>query len=178
MLRIAICDDEIDECKEIEQYIYQVADARFELNVCVFDSSSAFYDSLEKDCGYDIVFLDYEMAPYDGREIGIRIRDLGNMGCSIIYVSNHSEMIFELLDSQLFHFIEKPIEPDKFEKVFLSALNKATGSDNCLQVKVGKRYMMIPLREIVYVESEWRQVNIHTVHTKYQVYGKLDEIES
>lgn len=177
MINIAICDDERSECNLMEQYIYKIVDKNEDMDLSVFESGIEFMKSLELNCDYDIILLDYELDGCDGRSIGMRIRELGNHNSIIIYVSNHSEAIFDLLDADIFNFIKKPIDYGRFEQVFLAALNNAKSNDKKLKVKIGKHDIYIDMREIIYIESIWRQVNIHTSKQEYLVYAKLDEIE-
>ncbi len=87
---IAICDDEIGTCSDLEKMILDFEDrCALQIETEVFYSGEAFYRSIQEQCPYDLVFLDIQLLEMDGVQVGRKIREqLGNDKISIVYISS------------------------------------------------------------------------------------------
>ena len=131
----------------------------------------------------DAFILDIEMSGMNGIELAkeIRRRDLNVL---IIFVTGHSNYVFDVFETITFDFIIKPVTKEKIvelvkkvkeflfvaKKKFVFCYNKSTYS--------------IPYDEIIYLEKMKRKIYIHTSdeNTVYQsnmnlkeVWNRLDE---
>lgn len=178
MLQIAICDDDLDDCNLIFNYINTIMEGCSEsYEIYKFHGGKEFLVAITSGAVYDIAFLDYEMEEINGLRLGMELRSNENRQSLLIYVSSHSEMIFQLLDTYIFNFIEKPISYEKFEEVFLKAYRKVTDNNVRIRISINRNDYFIEKQEIILVESLWRQLKIHTTGQEYMIYGKLDEFE-
>ena len=70
MRRIAICDDEIGTCSDLEKMILDFADRRaLQIETEGFYSGETFYRSIQEQCPYDLVFLDIQLLEMDGVQV-------------------------------------------------------------------------------------------------------------
>ena len=105
MINIAICDDDINVTKEIEDLINNMSNKQM-FNIEIFVDGNEF---LQTDYAkYDIVFLDIEMGSVSGIDIALEIRKI-NDSSIIFFITNHFRYISEALKSMPFQYILKPI---------------------------------------------------------------------
>lgn len=89
MYQIAVCDDEIRTCREIEKYVNRFQEeVDIKLNVNCFYSGSALCEAM-KEREFDLLFLDIEFPDTNGVEIGKYIRNIcQNRKTQIVYISS------------------------------------------------------------------------------------------
>lgn len=109
MFHIAICDDEVILCRQIEKYLEEYI-ARNLVKTEIFYSADKLYDALNKGEYYDLIFLDIEFQLSNGVEIGQRIRmELECEKVQIVYISAKQSYAMELFPIRPMNFLVKPI---------------------------------------------------------------------
>lgn len=177
MIKIAICDNEEEMCRLIEEHIHQVEVSGKLIWIHKFLSGEDLLKSMESGNSYHMIFLDYEMDGLNGGQVGSAVREIyRDETCLLIYVSSHPEMMAKLLDTEMYHFIEKPIIHKTFERIFLKACKRVTESKDIFLLKSGKEQIPIGKDGIYYLESEARKIKVVTEEGIYMMYGKLDEV--
>ncbi|MCI9067535.1 MAG: DNA-binding response regulator [Lachnospiraceae bacterium] len=80
MIRVAICDDEIGTCSDIENIVLNYARRQaLKIDTEVFYSGETLFQAIENKDNYDRVFLDIQLLELDGVQVGKQIREqLGN----------------------------------------------------------------------------------------------------
>lgn len=179
MLKIAICDDEIDFTAKIESIIEDVArENGIQIDIDVFFNGLTLLKNIKNNnVRYDIIFLDIEMENMDGLETARKIRELDEI-VFLIYVTSHKNYAIEAYEVHPFQFIVKPIEVDIIKKYFLLIYEKINRGTFYYEYKFKKDYYRVMVNDIMYFESDKRVINIHmfdgTIHTYYD---KLNVIE-
>lgn len=177
MLKIAICDEDIKCTSKMKKIIERTAcenGIEIEIDVC-FEGSVLIENN--KRVPYDVIFLDVEMEKMNGLEIAKLIRKSNELAY-LIFVSSHSEYAIAAYEVQPFRFIVKPIEEELVKTCFLKAYAKISNVLSYFEYKFKKVYYKIPIKDIVYFESNKRVINIHLVDGSTQFYyDKLDVIE-
>lgn len=88
MFKIAICDDDRDYIKELEDIILECSDKQFVLKFYEFDSGEKLLHSKVDDM--DVVFLDIQMQGMNGNETAVQLNQKGYQGvlvqCSGIFM--------------------------------------------------------------------------------------------
>lgn len=89
MLNIAICDDNIAFCSELETNIIKCLKSEKELcEIDIYYNGENFIKQITSICKYDIIFLDIELVSTTGIEVGKYIREvLGNEEVYIAFIS-------------------------------------------------------------------------------------------
>ena len=82
---------------------------RLEISIDKYYSGEALLDSA---VNYDMVFLDYKMDGVDGLETA-RIMRKNNMDCTIIFITNHPDFIYESFEVETFRFFKKPLDIER-----------------------------------------------------------------
>lgn len=116
MIRIAICDDEIGTCSDIENMILDFADSHaLQIETEVFYSGETLYRFLKSECVFDLIFLDIQLLEMDGILVGKQIREqLKNEKVSIVYISSKETYAMHLFQVRPLDFLIKPITNEKY----------------------------------------------------------------
>ena len=108
-MRIAVCDDNtvlLPKLKEIIYDSFSVYTDEFEILIY---SSGTLLLNAHKQEPFQIIFLDIDMPKISGFDVAKTLRD-DFSNCFIIFITSHSELVYESMDFQPFHFIRKNCE--------------------------------------------------------------------
>ena len=142
-----------------------------------FDTGKRF---LETRGYFDILILDIQMEEMSGIEVA-RILRINQEKTILIFVTALKEYAAEAFEVSAFSYLLKPVEPEKFCRVFGSACGEvrkresAGGEQLFFQTKA--RSFVVPKKEILYVESHKRKVEIHTLGESITVYATMKSME-
>lgn len=127
--------------------------------------------------------MDIEMGAMDGIKAGyvLRGRDANDL-VQLIYISSHEEYHLQLFDVQPSGFIKKPIDPEQFIHKLTSTIHKVIrkqqqGNKNFLHLQQKGKEVLIPFRNIMYLESNKRRVILHALDEQIDYYSTLNEEE-
>ena len=177
MINIAICDDNITTTGELETMLQEIARKHFiQSETEVFWDGKKLAESVERGACFDIIFLDIEMGKEDGITVARRIREW-DKNILIIYVTSHESYMQESFAVRPFRFLVKPVGESKLEKCFLEAYEEVSGNDSYFRYSYQRMNHKIPIRDILYFESNRRKISIVTQKGDFELYGKLNEIE-
>lgn len=163
MIRIAVCDDnevvleKINRaiCKAFMLYTSDFIVKRF--------SSGTLLLREHRSEPFDILFLDIDMPKVTGFDIAKTLRDDFSY-CFIIFITSHSELIYESMDFQPFHFIRKnhkiPMEENIKEIVQKLMKHMKQNDKLILQDDLSGR-CAVYIRDILYIESDKHYVNYY-----------------
>lgn len=177
-MRIAIVDDELIICTKLENMLKEFFATKI---TCINDfcDGKDFIDEISTGTRYDIVFLDIEMASFDGYVTGNKIRELDpNETIYIVYISCHTENLSQFFKLHPFDFITKPFEQEKVNSVMINIFKDINAKKQRLEIVNKKQITYIPLVEIAYLESYKRLSILHLVNgTEVSTYKKLDDLQ-
>ena len=172
MIRIAVCDDTIEICSEIESIIL---DYDNQLSVDVFYSGEDLIKNIKNDNSCDLIFLDIEMGNINGVEVGHFIRDkLNDHITKIVYISSKSGYDRQLFDVQPLNFLPKLLDRKKVIQNIKLATMLLEKENKVFTFKVGNETHRLPIKEIIYFESDGRQIKLISTNKIYHFYGKID----
>lgn len=177
MFHIAICDDEVLLCTQLEKYLEQYIKKGI-VTTEVFYNADKLYEALSKGEHYDLIFLDIEFELTNGIEIGKKIRtELEDEKVQIVYISVKQTYAMDLFPLRPMNFLIKPVS----EKDVIDNVDKAIALsemyDSFFEFKFGADNYRIPYGNILYFESNNRKVHVHTKYGIKELYGRLNEIE-
>ena len=174
MIRIAIVDDE----KIIREHIKKLIENKQQ--EYVIDTYSAGEELLQAEKCYDIVFLDIQMDGINGidtaRALRQKVEDM-----VLVFVTGVKEYVFDAFDVAAFHYLIKPINEQKFtsviERAVLEVGKKKQHSMGQLFVKTRYRNVTLEQKDILYIESRAKKVEIHTKTDIMDAYASIGELE-
>lgn len=177
MIQIAICDDDQNICEELRIYIDRWGENHL-LETDIFYSGEALEEEL-KEKYYDLIFLDIVLKGKSGIELGRILREkMRNDSSQIIYISRHIEYAIELFQFQPLYFLQKPIKPAEFQKVFYLACDRVEKNTGIFEFKSGRKIHRIPFKEIMYFEGDNRRVKIVTQDSVHYCYSTIEKLFS
>ena len=178
MLNIAICDGDIQTTGRMELLIQKIAKLNFvDTEIEVFWSGESLVDAVVEGRGFDIIYLDIEMDQEDGISAAKRIR-MYDKNVLIIYVTSYESHMSESFSVRPCQFLVKPVSEQQMEACFKAAYEDINSGDFYFRYSYQRVNHKIPIRDILYFESNKRKVFIVTEKGSFELYGKLNEIEN
>lgn len=180
MVKIAICDDEIEICHQLEALVQKiVVSKRQNVVIEVFYSAKKLFEYIQQGNQFDAIFMDIEMDEMTGIEFSKKLREeINDEMTKVIFISWEKEYALDLFAVRPFHFLIKPLEYDKIKKVMEDLLKIIENENLSFAYKVGNEINLIDMRDIIYFMSDNRKIIMVTTTGKISFYGKLSEILS
>lgn len=177
-LNIAVCDDENIIREQIKNLIEKQA-----LNHILKIYSSG-RELLEEKLHFDIIFLDIQMEGLNGIDTAKKLRERGEETI-LIFITGLKEYVFDAFDVSAFHYLLKPVEEEKFYRVFQRAFEELKKREQKKQgegqeqffIKTRTRCFTINKNDILFIENRARKVEIHTRKEIIEIYAVMNELE-
>lgn len=163
MLRIAVCDDEEQQLKQIANLLEAYLQSHPELNgqVGTFESGNALLAQVDQSRSFDLYILDILMPELSGIEMGRQLRARKVDG-EIIYLTSSNDFAADSYDVHAFFYLLKPVDEQKMFQVMdgvVEALNRRRNSAILVNTADGPRRIL--LERIQYVERVGRRIRYH-----------------
>lgn len=173
-MKICICDDDANIHSRLEQLIENFMTAPVSLEVLKTSSGEELLE-LFGSSKPDIIFLDIEMSGISGILTAEKIREI-NKNTIIIFVSSHSDYVFDTFRLDALHFMRKPIQDYEFTEVFTRAMQKYKTLNSTITLRwQGERYS-VPIDTVTHAEGYNRHVMLHAGKDRYEAVGRLRDI--
>ena len=180
MIKIAICDDEAN----IRAYLISLI--RAQSCPCEIVEYASAGDCLADTQEIDLLFLDIELTTdrsgLDGMALAgqIRERTTGTQPV-IIFVTGYERYVFDAFDVGAFQYLLKPMDEEKFAKVFSRAVAQiGTAREKpgrVLTLQSANTSKTVPLDSIYYIESSNHKVELHLKNGEFACYAKIGDLE-
>ncbi len=172
-MKIAICDDEIEIGEQIKDLI------RSQKTDCRIEFYSSGEELLASEVVFDIIFLDIQMEGMDGLSTARQLRR--KTDALLIFITGIREAVFDAFDVSAFHYLLKPVDQEKFGEVFRRAVEVyQAGRQEPLVIRTGGRSLTLERKDILYLESRGRKVEIHRKADPaeiIEIYANMDVLE-
>lgn len=178
MLRIAICDDDLNFTGSLETLVL-LESRRMGIRVDteVFSDGKTLLKSIRSGERYGLIFIDIEMKQVDGISAAREIRET-DRAVLFIYISGYDKYLKELFEVEPFRFLSKPLEKEKFCRYFEEACHRMGETEVFYQFTFKREIRKVPLKDVVYFESRNRLVHIYLQDgSSVYFYGKLNTVE-
>lgn len=179
MYKVAICDDEIGTCNNLEIYIEKYMEAHYiSTEVDVFYTGEALCDYLEKNNEINLIFLDIELPKANGVEVGQYVRNkLKDEVTDIIYISSKTSYALDLFKCRPLDFIIKPLSYEKIENILDVVIKRNGIKSKTFEFQCEGVIQKILLQQIVYFRSDNKKIHIITCSGEEKVFnGKLIDV--
>lgn len=177
MLQIGICDDDV----HMLTYLSNLCSRLLPESRCSEYKSGR--DLLNSNKDFDIILMDIEMKEMDGLEVMKQLHSVGGPRASrrpaVIFITAFDKYVFDALDLFAFHYLLKPLNEEKFERVLLMAAAECRNAkkESAIFFHTKSSHLRLFPSQIHYVESNLRKVIIHTPSEAYEIYATMTELE-
>lgn len=170
-INIAICDDDINTAKKIEELIKSV-DSLEPFNTTIFVDGKKFCDTnLTK---YDIVFLDIELGDMSGIDIAVELKKV-NTTDIVFFITSYTSYISDAFKTMPFQYLLKPINEKLFREEFLRGLEKLKKAKYRIKIITKYGESNIKVDSIAHIEYINKKLIFYTRDEKISVAGKLSD---
>lgn len=178
MLKIAICDDDVPLCSQLEEIVKtHCISIAIEFEIVPFYQGEELLKSLITGKHYDLIFLDIEINTMTGIEVGNTIRNkLDDHITKIVFITSKQGYEQALFDVQPLNFIKKPLDVGKVKHCINLALKITQTEALFFEYKIGQQIHKVKLANILYFEAQRKKVKMVTQTEMILFYGTLSEI--
>lgn len=181
MIRIAICDDESNYLKKMEDSIrtFMHQECVEEYEIAVFSSAKALEERIFGHKEYDVIFLDMNMPQMSGLELAQKIRK-HDKEVILVFMTAFLDYAIEGYRLDVLRFLLKDMLDQLLPECMDAVLRKLqlhTKTMICSFIEGTKEILMA---DIYYIESQKHKLIFHLVHNRqqmYSLYDKLDRME-
>ena len=172
-LRIAVCDDEMAECRRLSHIIEKMLPGA---HPDCFQDGDEFLRSF-KPGAYDLIFMDILMPGRDGISVTEGLRSL-DANVPIAFTTGSTDHALDGYKYHVIRYLVKPYQPEEVKEVLeLAILQKQSRPK--LSLRIGGKEMSFEYDKVIYLEQ-----NSHTLYLNLvggatlQLTGKLDDVEA
>ena len=169
-MRIAVCDDDRAIRDEISRLVKKQMP---EADIAAYQSGEEMISAGED---FDISFLDIEMGKVSGMDIARHIREKEaslTQRSILIFVTGYREYMEEAFDVNAFHYLIKPIDPEKFAEVFDRARKEMSAFDEQNKKQIMVKTSGIQQFSSLYVSGDFLYHAICTAGNHHCVPGMM-----
>ncbi len=177
MYHIAICDDNVEDGKNILEMTKQILfDRNLEAVCSLFESPYDLLEDIRNNKGrYDLMLLDILMGKMDGIQLAKALRAEGSRA-TLIYTSVSSDYAIDGYKVQASDYLLKPID----REVLADSIDRVLKKHDSLFVEVDGVLKKIQIFDVQYVEAAGNYVVLKTSETgeTARVRATLSEAQS
>lgn len=180
MLRIAICDDDVELCSKIESEL-SVLGKKYakRIDIGIFYSGESMLKYLSDQEQFDIIFLDIELGEMRGIQVAEAIREeMKDEAVQIIYISARESYAMELFDTRPMNFLVKPIQQERLEQVFLKACQLVQEGEEYFIYGLNQKSYRQAIKDIIFFECIEKKVRMVLQSQEVSFYSRIKLVES
>lgn len=178
MVRVGIVDDDAAARAVILAHLKRYQDESGEqFAVRSFASGAELAKGYRPDL--DLIFLDVAMDDMDGFEAAHAIRELDDR-VAIVFVTHMAQFAIKGYEVNALSYLVKPVPYFAFSQELARSLRRiyrTVSSRGTIMVPTTTGMALVPVSDIVYVESRRHQITVHTRERKYGFSGTLKSVE-
>ena len=181
LYRVAICDDEISQIKNISDYLTRFSiktDTEFQIER--FTSGNELLKKYYNEKSpFDILFLDMEMPGLNGIETAEEIRRIPDRNVLIAFITSYPEYMQDSFDVQASQYFTKPVSYELFEQKLEKMLDYINGLETNITVLSQKSgETILYLDDIICIEANKNSnLIITTQNEEIVIKGKINNYE-
>ena len=158
-IKIAICDDLVEERIKIITYLQKYVDIRgYFITIDEYENGEELLASNVNK--YNLIILDIFMNELNGIEVAREIMTRSNH-TSVIFCSTSNEFAEESYDVNAFRYLTKPVDEERFYQTLDKFFNTQT-SLRMISFKQNRMDESIYLAEVLWIEAGDHKSIIHT----------------
>lgn len=143
---------------------------------CYHTCNEVLYEIETGKYNCNLLFMDIVYQSGSGLEIAEQIRKQ-HVDTDIIFITDSQEHVFECYRYHTFAYLLKPLKETEVELEIKRYLEEMQLNEKCLNITVWGNVIRIPLNSILYIESNYRKLVVHTTNNDYEYYEKMKTLE-
>jgi DNA-binding LytR/AlgR family response regulator len=172
-LRVALCEDTAFDA-ELLSTLIEMSNSNYQLET--FSSGEALLEDFEKD-KYDLIFLDVYMAELTGVQTAEQIREIDTQ-VVIVFTTTSDDFTREGYRLNAYKYLLKPVvREDVDDALELATLKRDKAQGATLAIVTDNTPVVIPLSDIIFIESSNRRSLIYTPTESYATTMTIDDLE-
>lgn len=179
VLKIFICDDELNCIKSIEKAVRKYLVGKCEFEITCFDNGDDLINSWKRERA-DVILLDIEMSNISGFEVAEELQKIKKDIC-IIFITSHEDRVYDSWVYQPFWFVRKKCLSDLkivLDKLILKIEFNKNKYFSLVRINVDSRIVEIDLNTVLTIESQNHNILIRDrKNGDVVVRGKISAIE-
>lgn len=181
MYRIAVCDDNMDVLKELEQMLYQEYNKDIIYVTCI-QNLTAYLEALENgdEIIPDIIIMDicWDEKDKSGIECTVRLQKQFPK-LKVIFLSGYLEYVSDIFLAKPSYFLLKPVQREKLKEAVDMLIDEVKDEKNQqLVLRYSGDVMLLNPSEIIYIESDRHEVTIYMTEEERRLWMKMDDLLS
>lgn len=172
-MRIAVCDDEAEYCKQIQRMIEKMYHS-LDVIVDTYQTGHDLLRQFEKQ-NYDLIFLDIEMPGIDGMSLARKLRKKREE-LRLVFLTSHVEYALKGYEVQALRYLTKPVQEDKLKEVLFYVTEQMQSQKN-IWLKTSAGEEQVSVSDILYLEAQDQNISINTAERSYLVRYNLRDFE-
>ena len=162
IVKMALCDDNLDDLDVLEREIASSAPALggWGYEIKKYVSGNDLMKDIDEVINMQILFLDIDMPGVSGMDIAHQLENMSH-SLNVIFVTNREDLVFEAIHYSPFRFIRKKY----LKRELVEALTNVTSliKDQLLfcEVDLKADQVQIQVKDVMYLESKGHYVKIH-----------------
>lgn len=172
MIRIGICDDE-QVFRDVLRNLTEAYMEELEMEYQIEEYESGI-EVLAWEEQINILLLDIEMDDMNG----IYLKDMlqRNPDIRILFVSSHTEDMSLAFGRNVYGFLEKPVEEERFRKYMRRMIEDAKEKESVL-IKTVNGDVVVEIEEIIYCRADDKYSCVKTLEKEYFCEMGLKQLE-
>lgn len=172
-MQIAICDDSHFDIQVIQENLQNSLNSGFHCEIDIFFDGKDLREAA-KQKHYDAFLLDIDMPEINGFELAQELKKSNN---EILFVSNHSEYVFQSIMFRPFRFLRKERLKEELLEAITALQTKLESESLFFSITERGLKQKLYLRDIWYIESRKHTIDLHKKDTTISMRGRLSDLE-
>ena len=170
MIRIAICDDDIQYLKrDIGKLVCKIsAEMNIEVEIKLFSDGNKLIDYFKAGKYFDIVILDIAMPEINGKILAEQLRAIDS-SFYLAFLTSYKMEVFDSIKYNFNAFIPKDFEPSKIEAELKRVINDfISGNPESELFEITREgltsFVKIPITNILFIYLSDKQLRLRTLN--------------
>lgn len=170
-MKVLICDDDPGIIVQIKKLLSSISkQSAYKFHFICFSNGD---DILSKNLKVDFAFIDIEMPGVNGLTVTKHLQSI-NPNIIIFIVTSFHGYLDDAMDLNVFRFLSKPIDENRFQKSMETALNLYHQSTETIILDSFDEHHVIFTADILYLTIDNRKTRIYTKYNDYLLSQKFD----
>ncbi len=172
MINVLVCDDDKNIADKIYKLLQNIKNKyKFDFFVDIKNNGE---DAIDSNISYDIAIIDIEMPGMSGLKLSEKLKN-NKSDIIILILTSFSDYLDSAMDINVFRYLSKPIDIDRFNRNFLEAIKRYKRTSKQIILEVSEQVYTIKTKDIFYIENLKHGSMIATKYGNYKTNKKPQE---